>query len=230
MSKLKAFLKLDFMTIRPYIKKKDIILPALYILFVLFGMGTVSAMTVVFMGRFVCTVITGKAFNATEKVNMDTLYSSLAIDRKTAVLGRYISTLLLNVAVTTVIIALTVISVFAAGMFGNDMDIANLHWMAIFLVPLFMVVQAIELPILFRVGYSKASIVTMMPMMLLGMGVLAAVAFGNMGAIREFDFAESYAFTSLFNVSTMLVILAVGVVVTAVSYMLSVKFYKQREF
>ena len=94
MNKLTAFIKLDFFTIKPYFTFKSILIYAVIAVFL--SITSINIFSAVGFGLMMGTMFIGYPFAIGEKSNMDALYATLSVNRKTVVIGRYAFTLILN--------------------------------------------------------------------------------------------------------------------------------------
>ena len=92
-----------------------------------------------------------------------------------------------------------------------------------------MFIQAVQLALYFKFGYTKARLLGTIPFLLLGAmyGVIAASGAGNSTASRILGFFMELAENTVLFAFVITAVLA-GVVF--ISYCLSVKFYRKREF
>jgi len=227
MPKLKSFLKLDIMTVKPSLTWRELLFPVVGMLLMSVVMG--SASNALMFGRVMGTMIVMATFIAADKCNLDSLYSILAIDRKTVVLGRYMFGILFNFLYIALSLVLLLVTSCTAEAFSVTVHLGGVYWMAFSTFIMFVIVQAIELPIMFKYGYGKARIVAMMPLMILGIAAMGA-SFVNHQDIFDIDTYDPELIVSLFSGNVVAIMAVVAVVSLVISYLLSVRFYNQREF
>jgi hypothetical protein len=229
MNKLLPFVKLDFITAKHYLNGKYLLIYAAVTM--LLTMQSDNLLSSVGVGLMIGTLNIAYPFVIGEKSGMDALYISLAVSRRTVVLGRYIFSLLLDVC--AVLCALLLSLAGGAVMPGRDFG-GGPGTFAGFLVlgAFFLLVQAIQLPIFFRLGYAKGKFVSIVPFAL----IMAAV--GAVVGLRDFSGnpADPAAIPSFFlwaSRNALTIQAAVCLAILAAffaSYRLSLVFYKKRDF
>ena len=226
MDKLKSFVLLDFVTVKPYFTGKNVLIFVAVALFMTVTSGSISSG--VFVGMLLGTLFISYPFAVGEKSNMDALYVTLSVNRKTVVLGRYVFTLLLNVCVIIFVFVVASIALPIARAFGLGSDGASdVLLMGALLAALFAVVQAIQLPIYFKYSYTRAKFISLAPF-----AAIMAVFVVLTTVARDSEIANQVAgFIAGLNNSGLVVfaVLALAIAMFA-SYMLSLSFYKKREF
>ncbi|MCL2048326.1 MAG: ABC-2 transporter permease [Defluviitaleaceae bacterium] len=220
MSKLAKFIRLDLMTIKPYFKTTGIFIVGLLLAFTYMGSAGASAISGAIFGILVSTY----PFVISEKTNLDALYATLSLDRKTVVLGRYLFVLLVNICIFAVVIIgaaiFSLIDGAEAAKLSDGLAVVVI-WLGL------VVVQTIQLPIYFKFSYTKAKLIALLPFFIFTIGfTFFPIAFleGDSTGINVWVF-------KLINSSG---IISVGALAVAVglyaSYRLSVGFYSKREF
>ena len=226
MNKLKSFVRLDFMTVKPYFTVRIMLIFTVLAFALTAITGNISS--AIGVGVMLGPMFISFPFAVGEKTNMDALYVILSIGRKTVVLGRYVFALSLNICVVifSFIFAMAGLFTARAANFGNRAGEA--FWLVILLAALVAVIEAIQLPIFFKLGYAKAKFFSLVPFFVIMTGWSAFVSMGITG-----EFMDNIAgfFTNTLG--------AAGIVASAVlillllifvSYRLSLSFYKKREF
>jgi hypothetical protein len=229
MSKLNSFVRLDFVTIKPYMTAKNLLIYAAVALFLTATSGSVaSTATIAIM---LGTMFISYPFALGEKSGMDTLYTTLSLDRKTVVSGRYLFALALNLCVFVFAIVFGLIGVFTNSFIAETSGVTGfsdeLFITSGVIVVLLFFTQSLQLPLYFKLGYSKAKFLSIIPFVMLMAGFMALSAFGRGRTLtsRVMDFLSSL------NVAWLVVcVVLVLAVVVFVSYILSVAFYRKREF
>lgn len=117
MNRILAFTRLDYITIKPYLTKKNLLI-------------------------------------------IDSLYTVLSIERKTVVSGRYLFTLVLNICFGLLAYAFSFIGSLLLQKEFNSNE-ALMVTIVVFLV--YSIIQAIQLPIYFKLGYTKAKFIAYLP-------------------------------------------------------------------
>ena len=94
----------------------------------------------------------------------------------------------------------------------------------------FTIIQAFQLPVFFKLGYSQAKMLTYLP--LVGFPILV----GILGGMSKYDSEPGRAIANFFSwflenpVLSVLMIVIIWIVIMLVSYRLSLNFYSRREF
>jgi hypothetical protein len=227
MNKLKAFVRLDFITIKPYFTVKNLMIYGIVALFLIIsssgpassiGVGFIIAMGSMFVGY---------PFALGEKNGMDTLYATLSLSRKNVVLGRYLFTLTLNLCTVLLSLVLAVIGILVTRTSGFIETAVETLLASIVFAAMFLVIQAVQLPLYFKLGYSKAKFFSMIPFVVVmaGFGVFYSLAEDSEAFNRVFGFfntMNSFWFIACVVLALLLVVFA--------SYSLSLSFYRKREF
>ncbi len=228
MSKLKAFVRLDFKTVKPYLTIKNLLIFAAVALFLSAINGTVEMSLGI--GFMLGTIFISYPFAVGEKSNMDALYTTLSVKRKTVVLGRYLFVLLFNafcLAFSFVFAAVGVLGARAAGAFqnsGGDTLPIILAFSGIMIL-----MQAVQLPIYFKLGYARAKFVSTIPFAVFIAGYFA---FMSVAQDSEVMAKVSASLANVLNNRALFAVIAVLVLALAisVSYCLSLSAYRKREF
>lgn len=227
MDKLKPFVRLDFMTVKPYFTIKNLLIYAAVALFLSVVSGNIASG--IGIGMMLGTMFVGYPFAIGEKSNLDALYAILSVNRKTVVLGRYIFALALNACAVLFSFAFSAAGLFAVKISGSSADSADPLWSVISLSAVFVIIQVTQLPIFFRFGYSKARSINLLPFCFFMAAAAALMALGKAGGFSD---GLSEYFSALLNASEIIITLSVLtlILVIFVSYSLSLSFYKKREF
>lgn len=226
MDKLKSFIRLDYFTVKPYFTGKNILILVAVALFMTITSGSISSC--IFVGMMIGTLLFSYPFVVGEKSNMDALYVTLSINRKTVVSGRYVFTFLLNVFVVLIVVIIASIWLLAARITGiGGAGSGDALWTAVLLAALFAVVQAIQLPVYFKYSYAKAKFLCLVPFAAIMAGFIAFITIAGDGILIK----SAIGFIESINASWLIVcvVLALALVMLA-SYKLSLSFYKKREF
>ena len=227
MNKLKAFVKLDFVTVKPYFTIKNLLIYMVIAVYMAIMSKNISS--AIGIGMMLATMFVSYPFALAEKSNMDALYITLGVNRKTVVKGRYVFTLLLNLCVVVFMFSLSAITSVLTNSLVNGADIAEALGATLVLSAIFLIVQATQLPLFFKMPYSKAKFISLAPFLL----IMAFVAYfimnaqgsGMPEATNDFVWAiagNAWAFGAM--------VVAILAIVVFVSYKLSLMFYKKREF
>lgn len=167
------------------------------------------------------TIYVSYPFAVGDQNGIDTLYIICGIDKKHVVQGRYLWMLLMNFI--GALCSLGVAYVFS-WLFKIPMNHAEAIAIFVGLLGVFIVMQATQLPIFFKVGYIKAKTYTyllMVTMMALIVG--SSYLLSQVMSIQTLAFLASHLWL-IVVIGGCLVLAALGV-----SYFLSLKFYENRE-
>ena len=232
MNKILAFAKLDFVTVRPFFTLKNL-LPLIFAALVLNltsgGGGIITAFLVVFFVVMFATY----PFAVGEQNGIDALYCTLSVSREHVVGGRYLYALCLDVLGAAASLALVAV-IRALGPLTGDLlssdplDIGGQLIALITVVFALSIVQAFQLPIYFKLGYAKAKFLAYMPFILFS-AIVGAATF-----VFEDGFEDTIKavgeFFGMYTVAAVLIMFGVWLGAMFVSYLLSLRLYKKREF
>jgi hypothetical protein len=231
-SKLIDFVRLDFITVKPYFTVKNLVIYAACALLLAVTSGNVAS--AIGVGMMLGTLFVGYPFALGEKCNIDTLYSTLALDRGSVVSGRYVFTLMVNLCAVVFSAGLSTVGLFVAGVFKSAGALGtDAFWSTLALSVVFIVVQAIQLPIYFRLGYTRARFVSLLPFAFIMALASVLMAMGRSGKYTSMitDFFVSLVSGGGNGGSLMALSVVVSLcLIVLVSYGLSLAFYRKREF
>ena len=225
MNKVINFVHLDYMTVKPYFTVKNIMIFAFVALFMATMSGSIASG--INIGVMIATIFVSYPFAVGEKSNLDALYASLSIKRRSVVQGRYVFIVLLNLCTILFSSMLATAGLFigrATGLLPDGTDSGNME-LVLIMAGLFLVTQTIQLPIFFKLGYAKAKVLSILPFAALMACYMALV---TMSITRTFILDTGKVLSDHRLVVPFLIIVLACIV--ALSYGLSVKFYKRREF
>ena len=224
MNKVLNFVKLDFITIKPYLTWKNMLI-LIFVTFVLaysndsdsFSMGT----TIMFGALYV-----SYPFAVGEQNGIDALYATLSITRSTVVLGRYLFALTLNICSGLLAYIMNfVLSV----VLKRDTNHAEVLMVIVAILAVYTVVQAFQIPMYFKMGHAKAKFAAYLPLAALPLGVIAISSVMNKaGDINALS--EVLLWVSENPIIVSIICMVVWVAVMVMSYRISLSFYKKREF
>lgn len=222
MSKLTAFVQLDLLTLKPYLKSVVALLGVGAILgFVQRDAYAIVAICIVYV-----LLIMAYPFTIGEKNTLDMLYATLAIRRRTVVFGRYALTLLVFTVVTLLGVLLAYGMARLLGFPFAWPDMAML--VAIFFI-VFALAAALQLPLYFKLGYAKARLLTYLPLALIPV-VLYLFSLVNDAETIKPLIEQIAAWADANRGLTYLLSLSSGLLILAVSATIARRFYEQREF
>ena len=222
MDKLLSFVRLDFITIKPYFTVKNLLIYAGVAVFLTTMSGNLSSG--IGVGIMLGTLFISYPFVVGEKSNMDALYATLSLNRKTVVAGRYLFAIAFNLCAVLFSVVFATVGIMASGAFGFGTGAGEILLAGILLAAIFIVIQAIQLPLFFKMGYTKAKFFSMVPIIALMTGyfVLMTASKDN-GIINQTESVLANLTSGVFAVPVLLLI-------CFLSYRLSLSFYKKREF
>jgi hypothetical protein len=226
MSKLQSFVRLDFVTVKPYFTVKTLLIyMAMTIYMAIITKNVASAIGV---GMLFATMNIGYPCALGEKCNMDALYVTLGADKKTVVKGRYIFALLFNICAIAAVTAISLAALAVTGTLGSAGETFGVLGAALAISVIFLLVQSAQIPLYFKFGYSKAKLFSVLPFFLIA-AFVAYFTISVQGGMSDamIAFAEFIADNARAIAAATVVFL---MIVVFVSYKLSLTFYKKREF
>lgn len=203
--------RLDFYTLKSQMTTYMVI-PAVALFFSLTGL---SLFALGFTAAWLVLIVNTNLFAIQEKYGLERLYSSLALNKKCVVLGRYISTTLNYLFAYFVVIIIGVIIAFIQGhaIFYNGI----IESFCISLLA-FTFVSSIQLPIYFVAGYTKGRIISMIPFLI----IAGLVIFQALNEKMESVIRSALAYRN----GIYVICLIISVAVMVVSYYVAVSCYK----
>ena len=158
---------------------------------------------------------------------MDALYITLSLNRKTVVVGRYLFALTFNLCAILFSIFFAIVGTLITGAAGLVMGTSDILLAGVLLAAVFIVIQSIQLPFFFKMGYTKAKFFSMVPFVALMAGYMVFMtASKDNGIVNRI---ESVLERMTSGVLVGFAVLAL-LLICYVSYKLSIAFYKKREF
>ena len=225
MSKLFSFVRLDFITVKPYFTVKNLLIFAVVAIFLTTMSGNVSSGMGV--GIMLGTMFISYPFAVGEKSNMDALYTTLSLNRKTVVAGRYLFALAFNFCAVLFSIVFAIVGIFMSGAFGLDMGTDEILLAGILLAAIFIVIQAIQLPFFFKMGYAKAKFFSLVPFVALMVGYMTFMTGSkDNGIVNQIESVLARITSGMLVGFATLALLFI----CYLSYRLSLSFYIKREF
>ncbi|NLG10659.1 MAG: ABC-2 transporter permease [Coriobacteriaceae bacterium] len=228
MDKIKSFIKLDYITIKPYLSVKNLLIFGCIMVFLTAMSGNLASGLGV--GMMLGTIYLGYPFALGEKSNMDALYTTLSVDRKTVVAGRFAFIFLFNLCSIIAALVIAAITLFIAGKLDFNANGVETLVAIVMIAALFAVIQLFQLPVFFRYGYTKAKLLTFMPFIALMVGYFLISGFaGQLFGDLQFILSVGNFLAANQMLIIVLIILAM-LLATFISYRISVKAYAKREF
>jgi len=221
MNQALSFVRLDFLTVKSYLKISLILLIAIALIVILSaGEGIITAsITMVFAVLFA-----SYPFAIGEKNNIDALYTTLSIKRSTVVSGRYLFTLAINICFGLLAYLFT-FSVLAITQ--KDFNAWESLAVLFILFLVFSVLQAVQLPIFFKFGYMKAKFLAYLPFF--GMFLLVFV-FSSFLETSINQVSVLFEWVAANPIATVIFVMIVWLGIMLLSYKASLSFYSKRNF
>ena len=211
-------LKLDLLSIRPYLTIKNLII--LIGLGTLYGVLSKNPAFVLATVQMFAVLFSGYPFMVGEESGIDPLYKLFRISSKDVVKGRYL------LATVSVVIML-VVGVVMALLIGLAYPMEDLFYSLLLAAPciglISLIIIFIEYPIYFKYGYKKGKTLTAVPMLLLAIGTVCSTYFNeSLKSILQFLVMNPFI--------AMGIICTIFFVIVVVSLKLSHKSYAKRDF
>jgi ABC-2 type transport system permease protein len=211
----------DFLILR-----KSIYLGLIYIIFFMFVLKSNGVYAYTSAAIAITYMYVMSAFAYDDKNKSDVMINSLPVNRKTVVLAKYVSIFVYIAAATAAYIIIYNIVL----LIDNNVDIypVTLEGFAAALI-FASLMNGVYLPLVFRVGYTKAKIINMLIFFLafFGMSLLVNLIYksNNTYVKQALEWLNSQS-------ETVIIIWAfvMAFLILLISYTISVKLYKQREF
>jgi len=228
MDKIKSFAKLDYMTIKPYLSKKNLLIFGCIMVFLTAMSGNVGSGLGV--GMMMGTIYLGYPFALGEKNNMDALYTTLSVDQKTVVEGRYVFMFLFNLISIISALVIATVTLFIAGKLDFAANGVETLIAVAMIAALFAIIQLFQLPVYFKYGYSKAKLLTFLPFAAIMVGYFLISGFANqlLGDMQLLVNIGNFLATN--QIMILVLIIVVICLAIFVSFKVSVKVYSRREF
>ena len=224
MNKALKLVRLDFITVKPYLGLKSLLIfvgVALIILITDYSAAAAIGLLMVFAALYV-----SYPFSVGEKNNIDVLYTILSIKRKTVVLGRYLFSLILDLCAG---LFAFIVSFVALTVMQKSFDALESFFVTVILFLIFGVIQAVQLPIYFKLGYAKAKLLAYLPFFVLP---LMTLIFPNI-FMNVFSAELTTTLVDWLAANLLVTILSAGMIwfaIMAISYKISLSFYRKRDF
>jgi hypothetical protein len=168
-----------------------------------------------------------------EQNNIDALYATLSLKRNTVVSGRYLFSLIINISygLISYVFSFAVMTVMQ-----KDFDIWESFIYTVIMAVICSIVQAVQLPMLSKLGYMKVKFLTYLPLAGIPLAIiLFSTILKNVTSPEQAnDLLERL--TDLFDwfagnpVIAVTVIAVIWLAIMALSYKISISGYNKREF
>ncbi|MFJ2544810.1 ABC-2 transporter permease [Microbacterium sp. NPDC087589] len=207
-----AFTRFDLMSWFP---RRQTLLPLAFIVVV--GILLPVPGMAIAASAFVTSLMLSAPFLGDERDHLDTLYGVLPISRRAVVVGRALSILLYGV-VAMIIATVATLGVAAARGTAIAPELLAIGYAAAFAVVGLSL--GVQLPVLFRVGYSRGRLMVYAPTLLIG---------GSAWAAQSLGLIDSTALASIPLELVVGVCAAIGALGIIVGTVLAVRLYSTRE-
>ena len=153
------------------------------------------------------------------------LYSTLSLGRKTVVIGRYLFALTLEIFCIMITLLCAVV---LAGIIGTELIIGETLTVLSVLSCVFSLIVALQYPIYFKYGYTKAKFLALAPMLVIFIGVPMIPAIANLFGV---SFSWENILTSVPEDPLFLSILAIimGIIALMLSCAISCRIYTKKD-
>jgi len=223
MKKALKFVRLDFITVKPYLTLKNLIIFLIVPIILILSSGvdvSVISMFMVFAALYV-----SYPFAVGEKCGMDALYPTLSIGRGTVVLGRYLFALVFNLC-AGVFACIYLFVVFT--IMQRNFDVLESLVVALVSFIIFSFIQAIQLPIYFKLGYTKAKMLAYMPFIGFFAVIYAFSKLVSSSFISQMAALINWVAANTFISVAVGVIIWIGIMI--ISCKISIMLYNKRDF
>ena len=225
MSKLLAFMKLDFITVKPYLTAKHLLV-MLGVALLMSINDTTNSIVLGFLMMF-ALLYSSYPFAVGEKNTIDALYMTLPLDTRSIVLGRYGFVLALNAAGCVVSFSLSFIM---QTVMQRTFDPVETLFTILVLFAIYTIFQAFQLPVYFKLGYAKAKFIASLPL-----AIIPLVITLSLGAVfSDYEIKEMLTAALNWIVGNAALVSVTGITLWLLimfsSYKLSLRFYSNREF
>jgi len=224
MNKALSFIRLDFITVKPYLTAKNLcIFVGVALIMLVVNNSAVGAIGLIMA---FAALYASYPFAIGEKSNIDVLYTTLSIKRNTVVLGRYLFALTLDIfaGLSTFVLSFAVLEVMQQGI-----DVIETLVTIPILFLIFSVIQAVQLPIYFKLNYTKAKFLAYMPFVVLPLAIMAG-ARSFAGILSSAQIKGVFERLAGSIPAAALVGGAIWLAIMAISYRISLLFYVKRDF
>lgn len=219
-----TFARLDYLTVKPYLTVKNLIL--FTVVFAFIGFGTGEPYASIGMMMMYGLIYATYPFAVGDKNGIDTLYATIPVTKKDIVVGRYVFVLLWQLMISAVAFAVSLALTAAQ---GRALAFVELIAAIIVCFLIFTFFGAIQLPFYFKLGYAKAKFFAYLPLAAFPAAVAALVALTDRDQFLSalygiFSWAEANV------ILTVVMILLLWLALMAASCAVSYRFYRKREF
>ena len=227
MTQIYKFMRLDYLSIKPYFSASIVVA----FVFAVVATSLSSLSGAVGMAVIFSTILAGYPFAVGEKANFNALYCQLALRRVEVVRGRYSFVLASSIAVTMVTCLFYLILAFVRQTATGNPTIlfVDVFQAAVLAIVASVLIQVLQLPVFFRFNYEKARVAATLPLIAIsGFSAILTIGQRNQDTIRIFENLAAWVQT---NTSMLAIcVLPIVLLITALSFKISLRFYLQRDF
>lgn len=216
------FIKLDLLTIKPYLTDKRLLI---YLaLAIMLPYGNNEPTSAIAMMMIFTMLISTYPFAVADQNNLDTLYIALNIKRKDVVIGRYFTLFILYLAGailgTTLYLGLSIFM-------KHPINIKEVFFLISLLFIFLSLSQSFQFPFFFKNGYLNAKAVTYLPFGIISVLVLLGSQLYQNGFNQVMDNIIQILQTNL--VLSIILLLVIWLSIMFISYKISYKYYAVKE-
>ena len=223
MNKALSFVRLDYITVKPYLTLKNLfIFLAVAVIMVINSGSSASAIGILMV---YAALYVSYPFAVGEKNGIDALYTTLSIKRNTVVLGRYLFALTVDVCSGLLAYVFSFVIML---MLRKEFNAGEAFLVTLIMLLVFSVVQAIQLPIYFKLGYAKAKFIAYLPFFCLPLATVAATSLlKNVLSVNQITVLLEWLVANTFIM--VLLGIALWLAIVIISFLMSLKYYNKRE-
>lgn len=214
---IKKQIKLDLISMRPYITFKNFAVMTFIAILYMYIMG--SPVITISLAMLFGIVFSSYPFLLGENSGIDGLYRIYGINNKEVVIARYIIACIIFILVSI----FGFFYYFILALIKNlPIGLDILEMIAMNFV-IFALLVSFQYPIYFKFGYTKAKTFALLPIFIIGgLGMVLGLFKENLKGVYQFIFSHKEVMMIAFGILVLLIILS--------SIKLSIKFYKKRDF
>ena len=206
--------RLDFFTMKPQAFSYFAVVPMILMFGFIGSPTSISCIT----GAWFMALMASNIFAIQEKSNLDRLYASVSVSLKDIVLGRYIFMFMNYLVAFFVIIAVNFGFAFYRNTQITALDILDGFSFSFFV---FSTITGIQMPLFFKMGYTKAKILSLIPVVaVMALMVIPPFISALSGIV---DFMQSHR-----KVMVIIGVLA-SCVIQLISYHIAVLSYRKQK-
>jgi len=224
MSRVLSFVRLDFITVKPYLTLKNLFI--LLLVVTVLSINKTSSGFLIGMIMAFAFMYSSYPFAVGEQNGIDQLYITLPMSKRNIVLGRYGFVLAIDVMSG----AAAFVLLFASqNILQRAFSVQETLLTILVLFFVYTFFQAIQLPVYFKLGYARAKFLVYLPIAIIP---LAAVAIGSRFSDAYLELLAENVLAWFFDnpfFATVIVVI-IWIAIMSVSYSISFNSYKKREF